>query len=55
MKSLGFDSLLAMELRVRIDRSFAISLPRNFVWEHPTLAALAAGIAQHLGLELTAS
>ncbi|MFD3422708.1 SDR family NAD(P)-dependent oxidoreductase [Streptomyces decoyicus] len=55
LKSLGFDSLLAMELRVRIDRSFAISLPRNFVWEHPTLAALAAGIAQHLGLELTAS
>lgn len=55
LKSLGFDSLLAMELRVRIDRSFAISLPRNFVWEHPTLAALAAGIAEHLGLELTAN
>ncbi|MFE1765226.1 SDR family NAD(P)-dependent oxidoreductase [Streptomyces angustmyceticus] len=55
LKSLGFDSLLTMELRVRIDRSFGISLPRNFVWDHPTLAALAAGLAEHLGLELTAN
>ncbi|WP_327226529.1 type I polyketide synthase [Streptomyces platensis] len=54
LKSLGFDSLLAMELRARIDRSFDLNLPRNFVWEHPTLAALTAGIAEQLGLELTA-
>ncbi|MEU5543539.1 type I polyketide synthase [Streptomyces sioyaensis] len=55
LKSLGFDSLLAMELRVRLDRSFTLTLPRNFVWEHPTLAALAAGIAEQLGLDLSAA
>ncbi|MCK7621743.1 type I polyketide synthase [Streptomyces sp. RS10V-4] len=55
LKSLGFDSLLALELRARIERTFAVSVPRNFVWQHPTLAELAAGIADRLSLGLDAS
>ena len=54
LKSLGFDSLLAMELRVRLETGLNIKLAANFVWQHPTVAALAVGLAQHMGLELTA-
>ncbi|MEU1799881.1 type I polyketide synthase [Streptomyces sp. NPDC019937] len=54
LRSLGFDSLLAMELRVRLETGLNIKLAGNFVWQHPTVAALAVGLAQHMGLELTA-
>ncbi|WP_432046136.1 SDR family NAD(P)-dependent oxidoreductase [Streptomyces asiaticus] len=48
LKSLGFDSLLAMELRVRLETGLNIKLAGNFVWRHPTVEALAAGLAQQL-------
>jgi len=54
LKSLGFDSLLAMELRVRLETDLGVKVAGNFVWQHPTLAALAAGLAERMGLELTA-
>ncbi|WP_055555626.1 acyl carrier protein [Streptomyces sp. NBRC 110028] len=54
LRSLGFDSLLAMELRGRLETGLNIKLAGNFVWQHPTVAALAVGLAQHVGLELTA-
>ncbi|MET8009438.1 type I polyketide synthase [Streptomyces sp. NPDC005271] len=52
LKSLGFDSLLAMELRVRLESGLNIKLAGNFVWQHPTVAALAVGLAQHMCLDL---
>ncbi|MEU5209574.1 type I polyketide synthase [Streptomyces sp. NPDC020742] len=55
LKSLGFDSLLAMELRARIERTLSVALTRDFVWQHPTLAALTEGVAKRLGLDLTAT
>ncbi|MGP3941154.1 SDR family NAD(P)-dependent oxidoreductase [Streptomyces sp. 6N106] len=51
LRSLGFDSLLAMELRVRLETGLNIKLAGNFVWRHPTVEALAAGLAQQLGLD----
>ncbi|MGW7596831.1 SDR family NAD(P)-dependent oxidoreductase [Streptomyces antimycoticus] len=51
LRSLGFDSLLAMELRVRLETGLNLKLAGNFVWRHPTLEALAAGLAQQLGLD----
>ncbi|WP_413805412.1 SDR family NAD(P)-dependent oxidoreductase [Streptomyces sp. OE57] len=51
LKSLGFDSLLAMELRVRLETGLSIKLAGNFVWRHPTVEALAAGLAQQLELD----
>ncbi|MGA6159143.1 SDR family NAD(P)-dependent oxidoreductase [Stenotrophomonas sp. NPDC087984] len=51
LRSLGFDSLLAMELRVRLETGLNIKLAGNFVWRHPTLEALAAGLARQLGLD----
>jgi polyketide synthase 2/polyketide synthase 5 len=52
LRALGFDSLLSMELRGRIESNFGVKLANNFVWTHPTLAALATGLAQYLGLDL---
>ncbi|TDC24916.1 SDR family NAD(P)-dependent oxidoreductase [Streptomyces sp. 8K308] len=52
LRSLGFDSLLAMEVRVRLESDLGVRLPGNFVWQHPTLAALAAGTARKMGLAL---
>jgi polyketide synthase 2/polyketide synthase 5 len=52
LKALGFDSLLSMELRVRLENDLGVTLASNFVWQHPTLSALAAGLAECMGLEL---
>ena len=52
LRSLGFDSLLSMELRTRLQAGLGIKLANDFVWKHPTIAALAAGLAHKMGLEL---
>ncbi|GAA2270943.1 mycocerosate synthase [Kitasatospora cystarginea] len=52
LKALGFDSLLRIELRTRLESGLATRLSNDFVWQHPTLAALATGLAEHLGLDL---
>ncbi|WP_331745984.1 type I polyketide synthase [Streptomyces sp. NBC_00872] len=52
LKALGFDSLLATELRVRLESDLEVRLAGNFVWQHPTLSALAAGLADRMGLDL---
>ncbi|MFF3322355.1 SDR family NAD(P)-dependent oxidoreductase [Streptomyces sp. NPDC002889] len=52
LTSLGFDSLLSLELRTRLETSLGIKIAANFVYQHPTLAALATGLADHMGLTL---
>lgn len=52
LKALGFDSLLSAELRVRLESDLGVRLASNFVWQHPTVAALADGLADHMGLPL---
>ncbi|WP_346009780.1 type I polyketide synthase [Streptomyces sp. SID1328] len=52
LKSLGFDSLLATELRIRLDADLAVRLASNFVWQHPTIASLATALAARMGLAL---
>jgi len=52
LRALGFDSLLAMELRARLEAGLGVKLAGNFVWKHPTLAALAEGLAGHMDLVL---
>jgi polyketide synthase 2/polyketide synthase 5 len=53
LRSLGFDSLLSMELRTRLQAGLGIDLANDFIWKHPTIAALATGLATRMGLELT--
>jgi polyketide synthase 2/polyketide synthase 5 len=52
LKALGFDSLLRIELRTRLESALRTRLSNDFVWQHPTLTALATGLAEHLGLSL---
>ncbi|AUH41181.1 type I polyketide synthase [Streptomyces sp. CMB-StM0423] len=50
LRSLGFDSLLATEVRARIEPVLGVRLAGDFVWRHRTLAALAEGLSERLGL-----
>ncbi|WP_406306974.1 type I polyketide synthase [Streptomyces sp. NBC_00885] len=52
LKALGFDSLLSLELRTRLEAGLEIKIAANFVYQHPTLEALATGLADHMGLVL---
>ncbi|WP_344409817.1 SDR family NAD(P)-dependent oxidoreductase, partial [Catellatospora methionotrophica] len=52
LRSLGFDSLLTLELRARLENELRIRLHAKFVWHYPTLAALASGVTEQLGLDL---
>ncbi|MFE7834814.1 SDR family NAD(P)-dependent oxidoreductase [Streptomyces sp. NPDC057474] len=52
LRSLGFDSLLSMELRTRLQAGLRIKLAGDFIWKHPTIAALATGLATKMGLDL---
>jgi NADPH:quinone reductase-like Zn-dependent oxidoreductase/acyl carrier protein len=52
LRSLGFDSLLALELRSRLEPGLGIKLPGNFIWKYSTLATLAAGLADYAALPL---
>jgi polyketide synthase 2/polyketide synthase 5 len=55
LKSLGFDSLLRIELRSRLESGLGVRLAGDFVSRHPTLAALATGLAEQMGLDLRAN
>jgi acyl carrier protein len=46
----GIDSLMAMELATRLGKAFAVSLPSTFVFEHPTLQAIAVYLIDALDL-----
>ena len=52
LRSLGFDSLLSIELGTRIESGLGIKLGQKFVWAHGTLAALADGITERQGTDL---
>lgn len=46
--SLGLDSLMALELRNRLERSIAIKLPVTVIWASPTVRELVDSIVQLL-------
>jgi NAD(P)-dependent dehydrogenase (short-subunit alcohol dehydrogenase family)/acyl carrier protein len=52
--SLGLDSLMALEVRNRLERALGRSLPVSLVWNYPTVAELAVFLAGVLGLPLDA-
>lgn len=54
LKSLGMDSLMALELRNRLERRTGLSLSPTLVWNHPTVTAVGEHLASRLGLALAA-
>jgi phthiocerol/phenolphthiocerol synthesis type-I polyketide synthase C len=49
MESLGLDSLMALELRNRLEASLGITLPAALIWAYPTIAGLAGALCERMG------
>jgi acyl transferase domain-containing protein/SAM-dependent methyltransferase/acyl carrier protein len=50
LRSLGFDSLMAVEVRNRFEISLGIRLSTTVVWSYPTAAALTTHLAGRMGI-----
>ena len=49
LESLGLDSLMALELRNRLESSLGTTLPVALVWAYPTITDLAGALCERLG------
>ncbi|MCF6524678.1 type I polyketide synthase [Streptomyces sp. JJ36] len=49
---MGFDSLMSLELRKRLESSLGVELPATFVWRFPTVEAMAPFLAERMGVPL---
>jgi phthiocerol/phenolphthiocerol synthesis type-I polyketide synthase C len=49
MNSVGLDSLMALELRNRLEVRLGITLPAALVWAYPTISGLAVGLVGRMG------
>lgn len=49
LRTMGLDSLMTLELRNRLEGSLRLKLPATLVFNYPTVAALAAYLAERLG------
>ncbi len=52
LRALGFDSLMTIEFRNRLEVDLGLALPATLVWNYPTVAELAPHLAERLGLAL---
>ena len=51
-KDLGFDSLMTLDLRNRLESSLGLSLSATLVWNYPTITDLTDHLAERLGITL---
>jgi len=49
MESLGLDSLMALELRNRLEARLGVTLPVALVWAYPTISDLAVVLCERMG------
>jgi myxalamid-type polyketide synthase MxaE and MxaD len=52
LATLGFDSLMGLELRNRLEAGLSITLPATLIWNYPTIAVLVPHLAAKSGLSL---
>lgn len=52
LSTLGFDSLMAVELRNRLESVLGATFPVTLVWGYPTVTALVPQLANRIGLPL---
>ena len=50
LKTLGFDSLLAVEFRNRLETSLGLQLPATLIWNYPTIAQLGPHLLERLAV-----
>lgn len=50
--SMGFDSLLSLELRKSLESSLRVQLPSTVTWRFPTIDALVPYLAERMNIEL---
>lgn len=55
LRSLGLDSLMALELRNRLEKRSAAALSPTLAWNHPTISAIASHLAERMQLPLDAA
>ncbi|MFE1313048.1 acyltransferase domain-containing protein [Streptomyces sp. NPDC058755] len=51
LRELGFDSVMALELRNALQSTFGMRLPATVFWNYPTIIDLTAFLAQKLGID----
>ncbi|MFH8367578.1 SDR family NAD(P)-dependent oxidoreductase [Streptomyces sp. NPDC018031] len=54
LAGLGFDSLMSLELRKRLEASLRVELPATVVWRFPTIDALVPFLAERMDIALEA-
>jgi polyketide synthase 12 len=52
LAGMGIDSLMALELRKRLETSLGITLPATVAWRFPTLQAMTPFLAEQMGIAL---
>jgi len=54
LSTMGFDSLLSLELRKRLEATFQVSLPATLTWRFPTIDVLVPFLAECMEIALAA-
>ncbi|MGK5533590.1 acyl carrier protein [Streptomyces sp. URMC 129] len=55
MSSMGFDSLMSLELRKGLEASLQVELPSTLTWRFPTIDALVPFLAERMDIPLDAA